>query len=375
MKEISGPVKFNNMQKAGSLLSIDLDAIAANYCLMRDQAVSATCACVVKADAYGLGLEPVVRRLRREGCQVYYVASLNEAITLRNILQDVDIVSLNGLMPGEELYYREYRLIPTLNDLGQVNMWSTYCGKTGLLPAALHIDTGMSRLGLSAVERDHLIDIPDLMSGFECRYLLSHLACADIPDHPLNENQKTAFAYLVANLPHKRASLAASFGTFLGPDWHFDMVRVGISLYGGVSTPAQAKIISPVISLEGLALQVRDVNRFDTVGYGAAFRFNKKTRVATVAVGYADGFFPSMESKAVAKWRGNSLPIVGKVSMDMVTLDATAAIALKAGDTVQLIGAEYDINSFAVDAGTIPYEILTALGSRYNRHYLGEADE
>ena len=356
-----------------SILTVDLDTIAANYRMLSDKVAPAFCAGVVKADAYGLGLEPVARRLWREGCRVFFVASLEEGISLRDILAEAEIAPLNGLLLSEEPHYREHRLFPTLNDLGQVARWSAYCDSHGDAPAVLHVDTGMSRLGLSVMERTRLLETPDLISGFECRYLISHLACADTPDHALNMQQQSAFASVVERVPHVCASLSASSGIFLGADWHFGMVRAGVALYGGAPTEGSSNPMSPVIRLDGLVLQIRDVDSPETVGYGATHKFAGKTRVATVAAGYADGYLRSVDGHAAARWGNQTLPLVGRVSMDLITLDATSATGLKAGDTVELIGPDYDINALARDAGTIPYEILTSLGRRYSRRYLGDS--
>ena len=356
---------------SGSILTVDLDAIAANYRTLCEKADGAVCAGVVKADAYGLGVEAVGQRLWQEGCRTFFVASLDEAIRLRGCLLDAEIVALNGLMPGEAGYYRECNLLPTLNDIDQVEAWSAYCNTEGRLAAAVHLDTGMSRLGLSASERRRLFDDPKTISGIVCRYLLSHLACADMPVHPLNDAQRRDFADAVSRVPHEKASLAASSGIFLGSGWHFDMVRAGIALYGGAPIEGQSNPMKPVIRLDGLVLQVRDVDSSETVGYGASHEFTAPTRVATVAAGYADGYLRSLGGRSVARWGNTALPLVGRVSMDLITLDATAATGLVAGDTVELIGPDYDINALASDAGTIPYEILTSLGRRYRRRYLG----
>jgi len=357
---------------AGSTLTVDLDAIGANYRTLRNRTEGAVCAGVVKANAYGLGVELVGQRLWREGCRTFFVASLEEAIHLRGLLQDAEIVTLHGLMLGEEAYYREYGLLPTLNDIGQIETWSAYCGRTGSLPAAVHFDTGMSRLGLSASERRRLSGNPEIIAGIECRYLLSHLACADPPGHPLNDMQRCDFAEVVSWMPHEKASLAASAGIFLGRGWHFDMVRAGIALYGGAPVEGQPNPMIPVVRLEGLVLQVRDVDSSETVGYGATHKITKPTRVATVAAGYADGYLRSLGSRSAARWGNTTLSLIGRVSMDLITLDATAATGLMAGDMVELIGSDYDINALASDAGTIPYEILTSLGRRYRRCYLDD---
>lgn len=354
-----------------STLTVDLDAIAGNYRLLRERAAPAGCAAVVKADGYGLGAGPVARRLWREGCRTFFVASLEEAAALRAVLPDADIVALNGLLPGEAKTYREHRLLPTLNDLGQIDDWAAFCRDGDPLPACVHIDTGMSRLGLSRRERAELVSDPHRLSGFDCRYVLSHLACADTPDHPLNLQQQSLFAETIAALPTMPASLAASSGIFLGADWHFDLVRAGIALYGGAPTAGADNPMANVVRLDGVVLQVRDVDSPETVGYGATHRFAGPARVATVAAGYADGYLRSLSGRGAAYWGKTALPLIGRVSMDLITLDATAAPGLTAGDTVELIGPHHDINVLAEDADTIPYEILTSLGRRYRRRYEG----
>ena len=317
-----------------STLTVDLDAIAGNYRLLREHAAPAGCAAVVKADGYGLGAGPVARRLWQEGCRLFFVASLEEAVTLRAVLPAAEIAALNGLLPGEADTYREHRLWPTLNDLGQVDSWGAYCREIGPLPACVHIDTGLSRLGLSRGERADLLADPGRLSGFDCRYVLSHLACADTPDHPLNRQQQSLFAETMAVLPPMPASLAASSGIFLGSAWHFDLVRAGVALYGGAPTAGADNPMANVVRLEGVVLQVRDVDSPETVGYGATHQFAGQTRVATVAAGYADGYLRSLSGRGAAYWGKTALPLVGRVSMDLITLDATAAAGLKPGDTV-----------------------------------------
>ena len=364
-----GNTKASNIVR--SVLSIDLNAIAANYNLLKKKVAPASCAAVLKADAYGLGVDKVAPRLWQEGCRIFFVASIDEAIKLREKLPEAEIVTLNGLLPEEIQYYYVHRIIPTLNDLGQIDAWTTFCRQHNPMPAAVHLDTGMSRLGLSPVEQNKLAENPGKLHDFEFRYLLSHLACADCPDHPMNERQRADFFEISSRLPTTTKSLAASSGIFLGNGWHFDMVRAGICLYGGKPNDALPNPLASVIKLDGIVLQIRDVDSPATVGYGATHQFTDKSRVATVAVGYADGYLRSASKQTKAYWGETALPLVGRVSMDLITFDATKAKGLKAGDTVQLIGPHYDINDFSADAGTIPYEILTSLGHRYRRQYFG----
>ena len=361
-----------NTEKATSILTVNLDAVAANYRMLCGKAMPARCAGVVKADAYGVGLKPVTKRLWKEGCRTFFVSSLDEGVLLRGHLPDAEIVVLNGLIAGEESYYREFKILPTLNDLGQIKIWSLYTAYDRLA-AALHIDTGMSRLGLSKAELRCVIQDPDLVSSINCRYLLSHLACADTPSHRLNNDQLQRFVKASHVIPHGLASLAASSGLFLGSAWHFDLVRCGIALYGGAPTQGEVNPMSSVVKLEGLVLQVRDVDSLETVGYGASHKFGRKASVATIAAGYADGYLRSLGGRSTAYWHDTPLQLVGRVSMDLITLDATEAYGIKAGDMVELIGPLYDINALAEDASTNAYEILTSLGQRYNRRYIGAA--
>ncbi|MEC8198655.1 MAG: alanine racemase [Pseudomonadota bacterium] len=354
-----------------SSLTINLDAIAANYRLLRDRAAPATCAAVVKADAYGLGAVNVASRLWREGCRIFFVASLEEAITLREVLPAAEITALNGLLPGEATYYRAHEILPTLNDSGQIDTWAQFCRSHEPMPAAVHLDTGMSRLGLAPADQNRLAENPERLNDFDFRYLLSHLACADTPEHPMNEQQRMDFAAIANRLPAATRSLAASSGIFLGPEWHFDMVRAGISMYGGAPNAAVPNPVAPVVTLNAIVLQIRDVDRPETVGYGATHQFTGKSKVATIAAGYADGYLRSASGQATAYSGETVLPLVGRVSMDLITLDATKAEGLSVGDTVQLIGPQYGINELSADAGTIPYEILTSLGHRYHRQYTG----
>lgn len=360
---------------AVSTLTIDLDAVAANYRALRDRAAPARAAAVVKADGYGLGAIPVTRRLSQEGCRTFFTATLDEGLALRAAFPDVEIAVLNGLLPGEAADYAAHRLLPVLNDLGQIEAWAAHGRDAKPLPAAVHLDTGMSRLGLSPAERERLIAEPERLAGVAVRYLMSHLACADTPDHPLNRLQQRDFAAATARLPHAEASLAASSGIFLGRDWLFDLVRCGVALYGGQPVAGRPNPMAPVVRLDAVVLQLRDVDSPETVGYGATHRFAGPARLATVAVGYADGYFRSLSGRGMAYWGDTALPLVGRVSMDLITLDATSAVGLAPGDTVELIGPRYDINALAADAGTIGYEVLTGLGRRYRRRYRGATGE
>ncbi len=365
---------------AASLLRIDLDAVAANYQLLSRRLGTAACGAAVKADAYGIGASRVARRLVRAGCRVFFVATLDEAVALRADVPDtgVDIAVLCGVLPGTEPVLAEHRLIPVINDPGQIARWRRAGERAGVpLDAMLHVDTGMNRLGLSPRETDRLAGAPELLAGVNWRYLVSHLACADDPDDPENTIQLDRIRAVRARLPAMPVSLANSAGILLGPDWHFDLVRPGIALYGGAPQPGRENPMHRVVALLGRVLQVRDIEPGMRVGYGGDYRACAPGRIATVAAGYADGYLRSSAGRARVHLGRIALPVVGRVSMDLITVDVTEApeAAVFPGALVELLGGRNTVDDAAAAAGTIAYEILTSLGRRYHREYLEDAAE
>lgn len=361
--------------RASGVLEIDLAAVVENWRRLGKRLKPGTrCAAVVKADAYGLGMAQVVPRLATAGCSLYFVATIDEGMALRRILPVADIAVFNGVLRGTAAEFRRSRLIPVLNDLGQVAAWRGSIA-TRALPAMIHIDTGMARLGLPASEVARLAEEPKLLEGLKLRAILSHLACGDEAAHPQNQAQLATFRAAIAKLPTVPASLAASSGIFLGADYHFDIVRPGAALYGVNPTPGRVNPMAQVIRLRGRIIQVRDIDRGQTVGYGAAHRMERAGRIATVAVGYADGWLRSASHRGSAGIAGQRAPVIGRISMDLLTLDVTdidPALAVP-GALVDLIDTPDGIESVAAAAGTIGYEILTALGRRHLRVYRGEA--
>ncbi len=363
---------------AGGLLTIDLDALAANYPTRRELAAPAVGAAVVKADGYGLGAEPVTRRLAQEGCRHFFVAHLDEGRALRPVLtRESAVYVLSGPPPGSGAEMERHGLIPVLNSMQQIEEWQALSRRHGRpLAAVLQFDTGMSRFGLCWDEALALARDPELLDGILPTLLMSHLGCADTPGHPLNAEQLGRFRDFLRLLPGNRASLAASFGTFLGPDYRFDMIRPGGALYGVNPAPGQPNPMRPVIRLQGRVVQSRWIPAGASVGYGARFTANAPCRIATVAVGYADGFLRASGGRGAATLSSDdptTLPIVGRVSMDCLCLDVTAlgGADLPAGTAVDLIGPQRSLEQAAEAAGTIGYELLAALGHRYHRHYIG----
>jgi alanine racemase len=377
-RNTESPGSLRADERAGALLTIDLDAIAENYgrvcALLKPGAQSAG---VVKADGYGCGAIKVARRLYAEGCRVFFVARADEGFALKPHLPEAEVCVLDGLTPGLVNDYAEAGVTPVLNDPGQVEAWTGYCAANELsLPVVIHVDTGMNRLGLGEADAMALADEPDALRAFSDALVMSHLVLSEEPGHPINAAQLAAYERIRARFPNTKASLANSSGIFLGPAYHFDLVRPGYALYGGNPTPGKPNPMRPAVQLLARILQLREVDNAGTVGYGATARIGAGGRVATIAVGYADGYLRSLSNRGEA-WIGpHRVPLIGRVSMDLVTLDVSSVPpeACQIGDWVELIGANIPIDAIADRAGTNGYEILTSLGPRYHRSYLGEAE-
>jgi len=362
--------------EAGAILTIDLAAIRANYRLLCRRAGAARVAAVVKADAYGLGAAQVASALRKEGCDTFFVAHVAEGIALRAALgTGPAILVLNGLPPGAEAACAASKLTPVLNSLDHVAAWSAEARqRRRVLPAALQADTGMNRLGMAGDEVRALEKDARLLDGIDVRLVMSHLACADEPEHPANLEQLRRFKALRGRLPAAPSSLANSSGIFLGERWHFDMVRPGAALYGINPVPGTDNPTHPVVTLQAKVVQVRPVAPREGIGYGHAYHAVDPMRTATISIGYADGWH--RRAVAGAFLGEEHLPFVGRVSMDSIILDVTALPegTPRAGDLVELIGPHQSVDEAAGHAGTIGYEVLTGLGGRFHRIYKdGEA--
>jgi len=358
-----------------AVLTVDLDALRQNYAFLRRQLRGAECAAVVKSNAYGLGAREVAHALKASGCRTFFVACLEEAVALRPALTDpCRILVLNGLPAGTEALAAESGIMPVLNTLEQLAAWSRHARASHrALAAAVQIDTGMSRLGLSAAEIDWLSSRPNAFAGIDLRLVMSHLACADEPNHPVNGQQLATFLHLRRRFPATSASLANSAGIFLGTDYHFDVARPGAALYGLAPRPRGANPMRPVVRLSAPVIQIRDVPPGTAVGYGFEYRTPTATRLATVAIGYADGWPRQVSTGGSVFYAGVALPIVGRVSMDTITIDIgeLPADAIQIGTSIELIGPHQSTDAVAQAAGTIGYEILTGLGPRCRRRYVG----
>jgi len=359
----------------GSLLTIDGDAIAYNWRLLSAKVKPVECAAVVKGDAYGLGIEAVVPVLARAGCRSFFVAHLEEGIRARKAAPMASIYVLNGMPQGSESIIQSYRLRPVLCTVSEVGRWKMAGGG----PSALQVDTGMNRLGLSLDEAKALSMLHEWETiGIEL--LMSHLVASDEPEDDMNEVQITRFERVKEWFGDriKRRSLANSSAHFLPSPPIFEMTRAGYALYGGNPTPGQSNPMKPVVSLEALIMQIRHVEPGETVGYNAQWTARRSSRIATISIGYADGWLRSLSAidgkpGGAAMVNGVLCPFVGRVSMDLITLDVTdCPIAdVRAGQRVTLIGEGISIDDVAVMAGTNGYEILTSLGDRYQRRITG----
>ncbi|GBD56177.1 alanine racemase [Gluconobacter wancherniae] len=354
--------------RAGAWLSVDLDALTRNYLFLSKKVGPAECAAVVKADAYGLGLTHVGPVLERAGARTFFVAHMEEGVALRKILPNVRIFVLHGFMPGCAEEMLTNNLLPVLNDVSQVRAWKTLSVKIGhALPAAIQFDSGMSRFGLSEAD----LDIPGLLDEtLKPVLVMSHLACADMPDSIFSATQRERFLQMASRFPGVPRSLSASSGIFLGPDYHFELVRPGAALYG-IAPDGGPNPLSAVISLDARVVQVRSIKAGDRVGYGLTWTAKEPTRLATLGIGYADGFFRAQAGQAAVWYQDVRLPLVGRVSMDSISIDISALpdSTLKPGDILSVVGPKQDVDALARTGGTIGYEILTSLGSRFHRVY------
>ncbi len=366
----------------GARLLIDLDALADNWRLLRDLSSPARCAAVVKADGYGLGIGPVTTTLYAAGCRDFFVATVHEGLAARQHAAEARIYVMNCILPGIEPACRAADLIPVLASMEQVALWIASCIDKGEHPCALQIDTGMHRLGISVAEALALADDVTRPAGFSPVLVMSHLACADEPEHPLNKIQRDHFRDLTAAFDGIEASLTNSAGILLGEDYLFDLTRPGIALYGGYTPPDRDPCFRPVVTAEARVITIRQARAGETVGYGATHRLERDSRLAVCSIGYADGYLRAVSGHgtplrdggtagASGYGGGRRLPVLGRVTMDMTVFDVTdlPEQALRPGEFVELFGHNVPIEEIAATGGTIGYELLTALGARYHRRY------
>jgi alanine racemase len=370
------------LSAVNGILTINLDALAANWRKLEKTAVPAECSAVIKANAYGCGIEPVARALARAGCKTFFVATLDEAAAARAAVPSAALYVLNGFAQNTGETYGKIDAKPVIGDLNELAEWDVFCRRTQWAGgAAIHIDTGMQRLGLTVAEAQGLI--PRINAGDHgISLVMSHLACAENLNHPMNARQLAAFREVASAFAGIPASLSNSSGIFLGSPFHFDMVRPGAALYGVNPTPEADTPMQPVVELKARVVQIRDVERGESVGYGGIWTARRPTRLAIVSAGYADGYFRAASSNdgtrgAEVMVAGKRCQVAGRISMDLMAVDVTdlEKNAVRRGQMVTLIGEGITVDELAHHFGTIGYEVLTSLGSRYARIYKGDSVE
>ncbi|MEI3854600.1 MULTISPECIES: alanine racemase [unclassified Ensifer] len=361
------------MGGASGYLTIDLAAIARNYEKLAAEVAPARAAAVVKADAYGLGAIRVAAGLYEHGCRHFFVAQFVEALRLQpSLAADATVYVLNGLLPGNETACVEHGIVPVINSLEQLQRWNETAKALGRkLPAALQFDTGMSRLGIPPAERAAVASLLTASGSIDVQFIMSHLASADEAESEQNGSQLAEMNRITAEFPEFDLCFANSGGIFLGRPYHGVLARPGIALYGGAPIANQPNPMEPVLRLDVAVVQTRTVPAGARVGYSGTHVAAGETRLATIAVGYADGLPRSLSDRGAVYCDGIRLPIVGRVSMDSITIDISALpeACLHLGSLVEVLGPNQTLEDIARDAGTISYEILTGLGQRYERQY------
>jgi alanine racemase len=360
------------------ILTIDLDAIVANWRKLEKTAVPAECAAVIKADAYGCGVAPVAQALSAAGCKTFFVATLDEARAARDALPSAELYVLDGFFQNSGDTFAKLNCRPVIGDLNELAEWDVFCRRSGWSGgAAIHIDTGMNRLGLTLVEANGIV--PRINAGDHgITLVMSHLACAESLNHPLNAKQVATFREIASLYSGVPASLSNSSGIYLGPQFQFDMVRPGAALYGINPTPEADNPMQGVVDLKARIVQLRNVERGDSVGYGGTWTARRPTKLAIVSAGYADGYFRAASANdgtrgAEVIIAGKRCPVAGRISMDLMAIDITDLPdkTARRGHMVTLIGEGITVDELAHHFGTIGYEVLTSLGNRYARIYKG----
>lgn len=370
-------VDLNNLpSSAYSALVVSLEATVSNYQTLSNLAKSAECGAVLKADAYGIGAIPIALRLQRAGCRKFFVAYADEGVQLRQAFiqsgLEGEIIVLNGLIPGSEATFTDYSITPTLTDLDQISRWQTHSQLMGRkLPAAIHVDTGMSRTGLPSKELHILAETPQLLQGISIKLILSQMVYSHEENPTFSAYQRQRFESALRQLPKAPASLAKSGAIFLGPDYHYNVIRPGIGLHGINPTSNPKNPLTSTLSLWAKVYQVQDIAIGQTVGYAQNYEAKTPKKIATLTVGYADGYPWALANKGYVYFGPYKAPLIGRVSMDLLTIDVTdiPETLVYNGAWAQLIGGDLTIEEIAKAAGTVPYEILLGLGKRFQRIY------
>ena len=365
----------------GGLLSIDLGALARNWRALDKVSAGALTGAVVKADAYGTGIGPSSKALYAAGARFFFVATPDEGLAVRSALPDAHIFVLDGLYPGAANLYVRQNLMPVISSMPMLEEWLAKClERNEAYASAFHFDTGMNRLGFRLNEASFVKQRIETL-GYAPQMIMSHLACADQPNHEKNRTQLALFGSVMAQFPGIPASLANSAGLMTGRDYHFQMVRPGIALYGGRAVMGRKNPMAPVVTLHVPVLQVKEARTGETVGYGANYTLVRDSRLAIIAHGYADGFLRSLSGSNTRPGgkvavNGRICPVLGRVSMDTTIIDVTELgdNLPRPGEGVEVLGPTLSVDDQADAAGTIGYEILTSLKGRYTRNYVGDGN-
>lgn len=363
------------MRHARGRLTIDLAALQENYkIIQKTLAPGCVSAAVVKADAYGLGAVEVVRALIGVGCDTFFVASLAEALELRAAHKNCRILVLNGFFESAADTYIDQNIMPVLGSFIEIEGCKRLAGKTGApLPVFLHFNTRMNRLGFGSIETREMLGNMSMLDELDIQGVMSHFACADEAGHEMNDLQYNLFKDIAEHFPDVPKSLCNSSGIFRSADYHFDLVRPGMALYGLNPTPEKDNPMRPVVSLDLPVIRTRIVQDGASVGYGATYRFDSEAQLATVSAGYADGIHWAQSNSGAFYWKGHRCPIRGRVSMDMTTVDLSdvpKGERPKPGDYMEVLGPNQSPADFGATGGSFDYEVLTALGNRYKRDYI-----
>ncbi|MCR5224668.1 MAG: alanine racemase [Alphaproteobacteria bacterium] len=355
---------------------INLDNVAKNYAQIKAGLTEKTqVAGVIKANSYGFGAVPVAKRLYKEGCRMFFVATIEEGIEARNVLaNDAQIFVLSGLLAGTEDTLTNYELTPVLNNPYQADLWIAHETKVGKkLDTVVHVDTGMFRNGFS--QEDAELYSKKITQNLNLNFVMSHLACADILGHPMNKIQLEKFRTALKTFGNPKGSLSATNGMFLGSEYDFDVVRPGKSLYGFSIRKDKIGSFLPVMDVYARIVQINKLKAGDTIGYGATFVAEHDMTTVTIGIGYADGFMRKFAGYGHGFLGGKRIPIVGRISMDYMTLDASEVDTqyLKMGDWVALTQSpDYTLEKWALELNTLPHEVACRFGPRVKKVYIGE---
>ncbi|MBS0271973.1 MAG: alanine racemase [Proteobacteria bacterium] len=355
-----------------SFLEIDTQAIAHNYKTLQSKLPNSTCAAVLKADAYGFGIEAIVPTLQNQGCNTFFVAHLEEGLFLRACLKNSLIYVLSGFLPNTEGLFVENTLIPVLTDFEMTKNWAKECQKRDQkLPCALHVDTGMRRSGFDQKDFSKLLESWGLLGVLDIHFVMSHLVSSHDLVDPLNEQQKLLFDSLRHHFPNVKASLADTGGIYLGSPYHYDLVRAGKGLFGLFTPPEGAPPLQPCLKLFGRILQIRQAHKGDSVGYGATYTLSRDSKLATLGIGFADGYDRRLSNNAFAHIQGFKAPVIGRISMDYTVIDVTdiPESLYYVGGWVELVNQALTLDILAHSIGTISRELSTRFGQRLHRVY------